>query len=346
MMDGKISVAVVGAGIIGTSTALCILESGLNVDITLIAENFSPRTTGDGSAGSLFPSTLGPETSSSDLTIWFRETYNYLLNCCKSPEADQYGVGLVHGYVLYKTTLEERNKTYSLNQEVRDVFLNFRMLADKELKVFGDRFKSGFFYSTVYAECAKFIPMMMKRVEGLGGKIVERKVQSLPELSSVFDVVINCAGLGARELVPNDPSPVYPVRGQVTRVKANWIKHMILSPDEGNYIIPNGDEIILGGTKQMHDECSDVRQEDKDRILSGCYSLIPSLENATYVRDWVGFRPGRAKPRIELERADGKNSRSVVIHNYGHGGSGVTLFWGCALQVRKLLEEHISFCKD
>ena len=336
-----------GAGIIGTSTALCILESGLDVELTLIAENFSPLTTGDGSAGSLFPSTLGSETSPSDISLWFQETYKYLLSYASSQDADKCGVGLVHGYVLYRTPLQERNPIYSLRKDVQDTFLNFRTLDEKEVKFFGERFKAGYFYTTVYAECVKFIPALMDRIGALGGRLLKRKVESLSALSSDYDVVINCSGLGSRELATDDPFPVYPIRGQVVRVKGNCIKHMILSPDEGNYVIPNGDEIILGGTKQKDDECPEVREEDKEHILSGCYSLIPSLAHAAYVKDWVGFRPGRVKPRIELidlsQNFSIAGSRTrAIIHNYGHGGSGVTLFWGCALQVRKLLEDYLS----
>ena len=353
-MSRKISIAVVGAGIIGTSTALCVLESGFDVDLTLMAEKFSPSTTGDGSAGSLFPSTLGPETSQSDISTWFRETYKFLLKYAKSPDADNYGVGMVSGYALYKTPLEDRNPIYSLGEGDKKIFLNFRTLEENELKFFGDRFKSGYFYTTVYAECKKLIPVLMKSIQELGGKIVHRKIESLTELSENFDVVINCTGLGARKLVPDDPTPVYPIRGQVMRVKANWVKHMILSPDEGSYIIPNGDEIILGGTKQYHDDYPNVRESDREHILKGCYSLVPSLKNAVHVREWVGFRPGRVKPRIELEMLNIRsleassnlktaiNRSRVIIHNYGHGGSGVTLFWGCALQVGKLLEDYAA----
>jgi D-amino-acid oxidase len=49
----------------------------------------------------------------------------------------------------------------------------------------------------------------------------------------------------------------------------------------------------------------------------------------------VGLRPGRAEVRLEKELISGK----VIIHNYGHGGSGVTLSWGCAEEVVELANE-------
>ena len=49
---------------------------------------------------------------------------------------------------------------------------------------------------------------------------------------------------------------------------------------------------------------------------------------------WVGLRPFRSDIRLELEMVNGK----PVIHNYGHGGSGVTTFWGCAKDVLTLFQ--------
>ena len=40
------------------------------------------------------------------------------------------------------------------------------------------------------------------------------------------------------------------------------------------------------------------------------------------VNDWVGLRPGRHSVRLEKENIDGIS----VVHNYGHGGSGITVF--------------------
>ena len=46
-----VRIAVVGAGAVGLSTALCIQDRIRNCDVHIIAEKFSPSTTSDGSAG-------------------------------------------------------------------------------------------------------------------------------------------------------------------------------------------------------------------------------------------------------------------------------------------------------
>ncbi|GBN96828.1 hypothetical protein AVEN_219601-1, partial [Araneus ventricosus] len=63
---------------------------------------------------------------------------------------------------------------------------------------------------------------------------------------------------------------------------------------------------------------------------------------AKILRDWVGLRPCRPTPRLERESIKTKNGNLEVIHNYGHGGSGVTLSWGCAYQVLGILREVLE----
>lgn len=78
---------------------------------------------------------------------------------------------------------------------------------------------------------------MYKRILKSGGKIVRKRIESFDELH-MFDLVINCAGLGAKVFVKDDIE-LYPIRGQVIRVKAPWVKEAVIDDsDDGNYIIP------------------------------------------------------------------------------------------------------------
>lgn len=57
----------------------------------------------------------------------------------------------------------------------------------------------------------------MERFIALGGKMKKRNVKTLHELAEEgYDLIINCSGLGARELVAD--KTMTPIRGQVYRV--------------------------------------------------------------------------------------------------------------------------------
>jgi len=61
------------------------------------------------------------------------------------------------------------------------------------------------------------------------------------------------------------------------------------------------------------------------------------LQKFGKIRTKVGYRYIRKKEDgLRLEREDLFDK--LIIHNYGHGGAGVTLSWGCAQQVLRLLE--------
>jgi D-amino-acid oxidase len=99
-----------------------------------------------------------------------------------------------------------------------------------------------------------------------------------------------------------------------------------------SYIIPNVDSVVIGGTSQKGNWCTDVSIEDSEGILNGVRDAFPSLINATVITSWAGLRPGRTPLRCDSEIKNNiKTKKDMMIgHCYGHGGSGITLSWGCA----------------
>mgnify|MGYP003313810487 FL=1 len=104
------------------------------------------------------------------------------------------------------------------------------------------------------------------------------------------------------------------------------------------YTIPRRDVTVLGGTAQKDDWGENVRPEDTEIILSKCEKLWPELDRKNIVGTAVGLRPSRYEVRLEEEIIDGKK----VIHNYGHGGAGVTLSWGCADEIVKMIKINMQ----
>ncbi|XP_013787094.1 D-amino-acid oxidase-like isoform X2 [Limulus polyphemus] len=325
-------VAIVGAGIIGVTTAVRAIETVPGIEATIISDKFSPNTTGDGAAGFWNPYLL-EGCSPEKIELWCQETFSYLLNLLQSPDSSTNGIGLVSGYILSEHFMER--PSYA------KVFLEYRDLTKKELEFFGNKYKYGVFVTSIYVECSKLLPQLMKSFQAKGGKIVQRKINKLSELAGEYDIVINCTGVEAARVVP-DPD-IRPIRGQVFRVKAPWVKHIFLG-GEDFYILPNTDTVVLGGTRQAGDWNKDIYLEDSKKIWKGCCELIPSLQHAEIVKEWVGLRPGCSKgPKLSREVVVGSNGKKIqVIHHYGHGGSGITVFWGTAGDVMKLLQKSVS----
>ncbi len=171
---------------------------------------------------------------------------------------------------------------------------------------------------------AVYLGWLIGRVAALGGTLTRLNLAALPIGA---DVVVNCAGLGAR-LLGSDPS-VTPVRGQVVCVEQVGLERWWLDADGPTYVIPRSRDIVLGGTDGEGDWSRTPSPDTAAAILARAAALVPEVRRARVLRHKVGLRP--ARPVVRVERDGG------VVHCYGHGGAGVTLSWGVADEVVALV---------
>lgn len=333
-MTSPLRVAVVGGGIVGLSAAVRIAEEVApeNNRVTVLAEHFSPHTTGDVAAG-FFNPYIVHGVSEERLRSWCMDAFNFYRHLAESADSNELGLAVMPGYIL--------TEEHTPRPSYADAFFHYRELTALELSSFPKRYRYGTHVISLTIECKKFLPYLMQRLESRGGRLQQRRVKSLEELAGEYDVIVNCTGFGAGTFV-HDPK-VHAIRGQTIRVHAPWIKHAIIA-GEDFHVIPNIDDVMLGGTKDV-DETSLIPDRDIGRkIWNGCLELAPSLKNAKVIGHFVGLRPGRNPVRIEREDLTFKHGgRKVpVIHNYGHGGSGITIAWGCAGDVVRLVRDAIS----
>ena len=188
-----------------------------------------------------------------------------------------------------------------------------------------------------------FMPFLMQQFLEKGGKITERTVSNFDdfvfenlsrELGDKDKIVINCTGLAAKELVNDDE--LFPIQGQIVKIeKQKNVNCAVFDDDEHNavaYIIPRTDAVILGGTavENSYNETPDL--DTQNDIIRRCQNIEPNLVTPTVIASITGLRPGRKTVRVERE------TDRNVIHNYGHGGSGYTINWACALEVLELVD--------
>nr|CAD7262209.1 unnamed protein product [Timema shepardi] len=269
-------VAVVGGGVIGLTTAVALQERLLpSVDVTVLSENFSPDTTGDGAAGLWEPYITG-NTSVTNITKWAGQTYRMFRELWQREDGQEVGLSMLP---ITNLTDHLSDNTPSFWSEV---VMGYRMLDPAQLarlgKEHGSKYTKGYTYVTFICEATKFLPYLQNRLLAGGGHLVRRKVTSLDELAREdYRVIVNCTGLQARHLVGD--TSVVPVRGQVLRVSAPWQNEVIIDlSGDGHHIIPNQESVVIGGTHQEGSWDLNVDPKDTQYILEGCKRIKPALK--------------------------------------------------------------------
>ncbi|WDZ87243.1 FAD-dependent oxidoreductase [Micromonospora cathayae] len=314
MSRTDLDVLVIGAGVSGLTTAVCLAEAGLRVRIWA-AE--LPEGTTSYAAGAMWgPYLVEPVDR---VRVWGAQTLDVLRHLATDPAT---GVRLVSGVEASRTPVEPPGWGSQLD--------GFRMCEPGELP---DGFATGWRYTAPLVDMPVYLGYLRGRLEAAGGEIVIRRIRSLGEAVGVSPVVVNCSGMGARDLVP-DPD-LAPIRGQLVVVENPGITEFF-SEDTGPspdllHFYPQGETLVLGGTAQPGEWNREPDPETAAAIVARCADVEPRLRTARVVDHRVGLRPTRPYVRVKEEQlGDAK-----VVHNYGHGGAGLTLSWGCALEIAR-----------
>ncbi|KAK3794629.1 hypothetical protein RRG08_003775 [Elysia crispata] len=327
-------IVVLGAGINGLSSAVCVQQACPLAQIQVVAEHFSPDTTGDGSAGFWTPYLLGGDNVERSMNLC-EVTYRHMMQLARSPLAGQIKIQKLSGYNLY-CGLPPVIPLWAKSVE------GFRQLTQEEMKQY-PTVDSATFFTSVNMDVPHYMDWLMKRFRSKGGMFTQRKIENIEEIASECDILINCSALSARFLFKDEQ--VYPTRGQVWKVHATWIKHFyfaVAKEKDSLYVLPGVDYVTVGGTAQAGDWNTNPDPKDAARIWEQALVHWPELTHATPVQAWAGLRPSRPSIRLEPESLNMHGRPLEVIHNYGHGGSGITMHWGCALEVTAMVLETLG----
>ena len=347
---------VVGAGVSGLTSALCLQKEGFKV--TVVAEKFAPNITSV-VAGALWeypPAVCGHHHNEVSITRskeWCITSYNIFTKLANERET---GVRMRPVVFFFKHPIKDIAREYTKMLEFHTKVQGFEwssnLIQDNSINS-NQGLKDAYTFLAPMVDTDMYMDWLLKRALNSGIKIVQRKIsgnllKQEKSLKAEFgvDVIANCSGLGSIELANDDT--MYPLRGALVRVHNNGktippvLKSYCRSFDDSTsdeqemiYIIPRGDNmLLLGGLVESNRWTTDIGLDNYQPVrnmLERCIDFLPILKDALIdnvepVR--VGLRPSRQQNiRLEVE------PNSSIIHNYGHGGSGVTLSWGCAIEV-------------
>jgi len=309
------NIAIVGAGISGMSTAYLLGEKGHK--ITIFAKAFSPNITSNKAAAFWFPYHIRNDKRGIN---WCRETYDFYLEMAKRPETGISVQKLIK--VLRKGVEDEEPVWIDFMPEG-----SMRIMEAHEL---ANDVAIGYEVQVPLIETQLFLPFLQSTLTSGGVHFIEREIRNFGELTNDYDCVINCSALGSRLLCKDNT--IIPVRGQVGLLAPRNNMPIYLDNEKPLYIVPRKDAIIVGGTYEEGIEKEDTEPATIERLLQNAYEAFTFLKEQNVLGSWAGLRPYRPEVRVEAEA--GTN----IIHNYGHGGSGFTLAFGCAKEVTKIVD--------
>ncbi|MFE9776066.1 FAD-dependent oxidoreductase [Streptomyces sp. NPDC005931] len=300
-------VVVVGGGIVGLTTAVVLAERGARV--RLWTRDPAERTTSAVAGALWWPYRIEPVASARAWALRSLEVYEEL-----AARPGVTGVRMAEG-VLGETRVDEVGSWAAARLP------GLRAATAGEYPA-----GSGVWARLPLLDMPAHLPWLRKRLVAAGGVVETRTVSGLAEADA--PVVVNCTGLGARELVPD--ASVRPVRGQLVVVENPGIDTWTVSTGadgEMAYFFPQPGRLVLGGTAEEDAWSLEPDPAVAEAIVRRCAALRPEIAHARVLEHRVGLRPVR--PTVRLEREQSEDGR-LLVHNYGHGGAGVTVAWGCA----------------
>ena len=323
MASGAQQIVVVGAGVSGLTSALCLAEAGWPVRIWAAA---MPQQTTSAVAGAVWAPPRPAERAAKTLG-WTEYSLRAFRELADDPGS---GVRMAPALAVGELTAPEAmSSAAALIPDLRPA----------EPADIPDGFGVGFRATMPMIDMPDYLGYLTRRLGAAGCEIEEHPVRSLAEAADAAPIVINCAGLGAGALTGDDT--LRPLFGQHVVLANPGLQQLFLDINGGpewTCYFPHPHRVVCGGISIPGRWDTTPDPDVTERILHRCRRVEPRLGEAEVIETITGLRPDRPSVRVEAEPLVAARGRARCIHNYGHGGNGVTLSWGCARDVVRLVE--------
>lgn len=255
-------VAVVGAGVMGLSTARLAQERGHAV--TIYAAALPPETTSNIAGGQIHPAG------------------HYRRNSVDDAWLAQYGAAMAFSWRRFQLLVGEDYgvrwlPTYDSGSGPPAAMLAPYYADLQQLEGAANPFPGRPVrrYHTMYVEPGRYLRQLSEDFLGTGGRFEIRSFASPADLAALPEaVVFNCTGLGSRTLFGDEG--LEPMRGQLAILLPQPEVEYAYTFNEG-YMFPRPDGVVLGGTYERGQWEAVTRPEDIARIVAANHRLNAGL---------------------------------------------------------------------
>ncbi len=268
------SCAVIGCGAVGLATARLMQDRGWQV--TIYAKDLPPHTTSNIAGGQWSPTSVYDDefvtpAFKQQFEAAMRLAYRYYQNLVGT----RYGVRWISNYTIGS----EPTPADNFNDRYAEMYPQLMNLTTSQHPFAASHVRH---YDTMLIEPAIYLPAIMQDFYAAGGTI---EVVDFSELGQILrlpePVVMNCSGLGARDLF-NDQD-LYPIKGQLSiLLPQEEVDYMILG-NGGLYMFPRHDGILLGGTFERNEWNTLPDPVATRRILDGHAAFFQTMQDP-----WAG----------------------------------------------------------
>jgi D-amino-acid oxidase len=272
--------AVLGAGVVGLTTARQLQRRGF--EVTIYAATVPPDTTSNMSLAGFTP-TSGLVSFDRRTPEWdeqFRRAVEIAYRQLQLLAGPKYGISWIYNYAMTEQEAAARGTNTLLPASVQTgsvvlgpgqhPFPSTYAIERPEMRI----------------EPSIYLDALMQDVIAHGGKIRIKKFETPRDVVALDEsVIVNCTGLGAKTLF-GDPE-LMPLKGQLI---------VLLPQDEVNYstngvgraavsgpglfvhMMPRRDGIILGGTSERDVWTMEINEEERKRVVDGHVALFQSMK--------------------------------------------------------------------
>jgi len=265
------SVAVIGSGVMGLTSARLLQDAGWQV--TIYTRDMARHTTSNVAGGEWGPfSAHDPAVSSEAFKSQLRFAARIAHHAHTNLGGPDYGI---HWMELYRPTDDPGNGE---EEEFAELYPYEDLLQPGEHPFPTTHCRVSV---TMMMEPATFLRRLTEDFHQAGGRYVIRNFTDKAELQSLPEpVIFNCTGLGARQLFGDEE--LTPAKGQLVFMPPDPdVDYMTIGGGHSNlYMFSRSDVLLLGGTFKVGDWSTNPEPAETARIISEHQRIFAGFSSA------------------------------------------------------------------